>query len=302
MKIRHLLLLFAIVASLASSTYLQPVYAQADNEPAGFKNVTLWVNPEYDDPRLLVMLEGQIVGATAPVPVSFLVPAGAEMFSAGSMDAQGRYSGGPPDRTASSIPGWDEISYELQADTFRVEYYDPIIIGQPDKTISYDFRWRYPISDLKVVVQEPKASTNFMVSPEGTNSIDVEGFPVYLYDYANLGKDDPPLHFDIAYTKTDPNPSLDNPVLNSGNTTTGTGSSTTGLILGIVIGAIVAGGFVWILLSKNKPARAPVRAVKNGQTGTVKSRTRRRRFCSRCGQPIENPSQFCPHCGHKLSS
>ncbi len=95
--------------------------AQTENEPDGFKNVTLWIYPEFDDPRLLVMLEGQIVGVQVPATVRFLVPSAAEMYSAGSMNAQGQYSGGPPRREPSAIAGWDEISYEVTTDTFRIE-------------------------------------------------------------------------------------------------------------------------------------------------------------------------------------
>ncbi|MFC1987592.1 hypothetical protein ACFLVH_03510 [Chloroflexota bacterium] len=50
------------------------VSAQNENVPTGFQNVHLWVNPEYDDPRLLIMLEGQIVGTQPPAEVRFLVP------------------------------------------------------------------------------------------------------------------------------------------------------------------------------------------------------------------------------------
>ena len=158
-KIHRILLFVAVTCVLIVSATLSPVFAQDGNEPEGFKNVRLWVFPEYDDPRLLVMLEGKIVGAQAPVTVRFLVPSAAEMNSAGSMDSLGQYSGGPPDREPSAISGWDEISYVVTSDIFRVEYYDPIIIGQTDKTIRYEFYGLYPISDLRVIVQEPRKST-----------------------------------------------------------------------------------------------------------------------------------------------
>ncbi len=140
MKFRFLLILVLALVS-PSGSYMQPALAQTGNEPTGLKNVTLWLNPEYDDPRLLVMLEGKIVGVNPPARIRFLVPTAAEMYSAGSRDATGNYTGGPPDRKASSITGWDEISYELQTDTCRVEYYDPIIAGQPDKENSYYFQF-----------------------------------------------------------------------------------------------------------------------------------------------------------------
>src|ERR1035437_3483999 len=172
MKLRYYLLLIVSLIALLSGTLVQPALAQATNEPTGFKNVTVWVYPEYDDPRLLVMLEGQITGTTLPALVKFLVPQSANLFSAGSKNTQGVYSGGPPNRIASSVQGWDEISYTLPttASTFRVEYYDDIITGSPDKKISYDFRWLYPISDLNIVIQQPLKATNFNVSPPGTKT------------------------------------------------------------------------------------------------------------------------------------
>lgn len=266
--------------------------AQDDNEVIGFENVSLWIYPEYDDPRLLVMLEGQIVGAPAPAKVRFLVPSAAEMYSAGSIDAQEGYSGGPPDREASSIPGWDEISYEVTTDTFRVEYYDSIIRGQSDKTISYEFRWLYPISDLEVIVQEPRRSSNFSVSPEGDSLTDYEGFTLHLYHYQDID-DEPPLRFDIAYTKSDTKSSL---------AIEGNGDTNLLLVVGIVI--VLGGAFVAVFLGvrKSRPkTRAERRAAAKAASGrTSKDKRSARKFCSQCGERLEEPSQFCPYCGAKL--
>ena len=95
-NISRMLILLLAASLLFVAVGKSLVSAQDENVPTGFQNVQLWVNPEYDDPRLLVMLEGQIVGTQPPAEVRFLVPSAAEMYSAGSMDAQGRYSGGPP--------------------------------------------------------------------------------------------------------------------------------------------------------------------------------------------------------------
>src|ERR1017187_3723116 len=131
MKLRYYLVMLISLIGLLSGALVQPALAQTSNVPTGYKSVTVWVYPEYDDPRLLVMLEGQVVPSTPSAQVKFLVPQSANLFSAGSKNAQGVYSGGPPDRKASSTPGWDEISYTLSstAATFRVEYYDDIIKG-----------------------------------------------------------------------------------------------------------------------------------------------------------------------------
>jgi hypothetical protein len=200
------LVVFSIALVLAGMSWTS---VRAEAEPTGFKNMRLWIYPEYDDPRLLVMMEGEVEGVDIPATVRFIVPAAAEMYSAGSMDANGNYTGGPPRREPSSImPGWDEISYEVTAETFRVEYYDPIIIGQPDKTIAFEYHLLYPISDLTVISQEPRTSTNYNILPRAESNFTEDDFFFHLYSYSDLTEDQS-LNFDISYTKSNPNPSVE---------------------------------------------------------------------------------------------
>jgi hypothetical protein len=288
----RVLLFFAVISLLFIGADIPQALAQDENEPTGFKNVRLWIYPEYDDPRLLVMLEGQIAGVQAPAKVRFLVPSAAEMYSAGSMDAQGRYSGGPPLREPSAILGWDEISYEATTDTFRVEYYDPIIRGQPDKTISYEFRWLYPISDLEVTLQEPLRSSNFSVLPRGEPFTDNRGFASHRYNYRDLG-DDLPLPFEIAYTKPDRNPSLTTEVKGTTNTL-----MTVSIVVGL--GAVLGAGLLWVRKSRPQTRATRRRAAKNAPVRAPEESRLPRNFCRHCGQRLESPSRFCPHCGTKL--
>ncbi|OGO22318.1 MAG: hypothetical protein A2Z28_02020 [Chloroflexi bacterium RBG_16_51_9] len=286
----------------------QPVIVPTGNQTVKFKNVELWINPEYDRPSLLVMLEGNLDGAVAPVEVKFMVPAAAEMYSAGSLTARGGqgYTGGPPGRQPSQIPGWDEISYILTTETFRVEYYDPVISSEPDKAISYDFRTVAPISNLNVIVQQPKRSSSFTVTPKGTAGTDYEGFSIYTSYYNNLTADSAPVHFDIAYSKS--------------------AANNTGLIVGIVLGAIVVGGTALWMLKPRRNRYVPVRASGNQRKGYARQPKSSRsgssdkaqpesgrraggqsgqgdsgnRFCTKCGEPAGESDKFCPSCGNKL--
>jgi hypothetical protein len=278
------------------------VVAQTTGEPPGFKNVTLWINPEYDDPRLLVMLQGQLDGATAPVKVKFLVPSQAEMYSAGSMDAQGNYSGGPPERAASAIPGWDEISYELKTNTFRVEYYNGIIPSQADKSFSYEFRTLYPISDMKVIVQEPLRSSNYTVNPDGPKAMDNEGFTTHTITLQGLQKDQP-VKFEMKYSKTDPHPSLFKP----GPTSTPNGQSRSSSPLFVIVGIVllvivVGGGIFWYVRAGTSPKKRQPAVKNSARTGRKKASvaSAKPRFCTRCGQPVGATAKFCPSCGNKL--
>jgi hypothetical protein len=291
-KIRNLIIILLVTLLMVGNP--QPSQAQTSSGPISFKNVTLWLNPEYDDPRFLVMLEGQITGAQAPTPIRFLVPHTAELFSAGSKDAQGNYTGGPPNRIASQIPGWDEINYELKYPTFRVEYYDSIITGNPDKKISYDFRSLYPISDLKVVAQQPLTATNFAVVPSGTPSKE-DNFNVLTYSFSNPDINQP-LHFDITYSKTDPNPSINTPPATSTNSNS---AGQLALILTLAVIVVAVAAFIVInRTKKRKPVRAKAAGVQPGPMG--KRGTGIDKFCNQCGKPLGKRYKFCPHCGNPI--
>lgn len=287
------LFLLAVLGIILMLAGTPPAPALAEQEPGGFRNVQLWVFPEYDDPRLLVMIQGEVEGADIPATVRFLVPAAAEMYSAGSMDAQGSYSGGPPRREPSTLQGWDEISYEVTTSVFRVEYYDPLISGQPDKAVSYDFHPLYPISQLSVQVQEPRTSSNFSVAPQADSTSSEESFRYHNYSYSGLDKGQS-LHFDISYTKSDPNPSL---MIEAG------ASTNAPLIAGIAVGLAVLLGAGGLLVLRSRPKRrlAPARSTRQTQTGGVGSEPRRNRFCSQCGQRLDGSPRFCPNCGHRIS-
>jgi len=284
---RYLLVPLVLAAVALGGLIRLPLSAA---EPASFRSVQLWIYPEYDDPRLLVMLEGKVVGASLPATIRFLVPAAAEMYSAGSMDAQGNYSGGPPARKASAISGWDEVSYELKTETFRVEYYDPIVPVEPDKKFVYEFRTIYPIADLSAVVQQPLRAENLMVLPKENSTSRLEDFNVLMYSFKNVAPADP-LKWEIAYTKADPHPSL----LEQGAAAPAASGTNGWLIAGMALAVVALGAGIWWAV---RPGARPE---------TVRSRATRRtgnrpaaRFCRQCGYRLERPSRFCPKCGGRL--
>lgn len=82
--------------------------------------LSIW--PEYDDlaqlgyPSVLVILEGEIVSDNIPATIRFLVPSDAVMYLVGS-GPRDEYIGATPERKASDITGWDEISSALFTET-----------------------------------------------------------------------------------------------------------------------------------------------------------------------------------------
>lgn len=295
--LKYFLICQAVAVLLFTSIGNLPAFAQ-EGTNVTYDNVRLWVNPEYDDPRLLVMMQGQVNGFQAPMNVRFLVPSTAVMYSAGSMDANGKYSGGPPDRKPSTVSGWDEISYNLQTDTFRVEYYNPIAVEKPERTISYEFRSVNPISRMSVTIQQPRRSSNFSVTPAGTAAKDSEGFDVYTYNYSNVDPQSP-LQLVISYSKQGSNVTL---------------YVVIGIIVVVVIGII---GFVsWCSRARHnnraqrrRNGQAKIKGTATGKRkkGATLTKTESKpvkkpqtNVCPECGEEIGNEN-CCPNCGTYLS-
>lgn len=300
MKIVKTFFIFVLVFSLVTGVIGNSIALALPDDPVmKYKNLHLWVNPEYDNPRLLVMMQGQLDGLTAPTTVSFLVPSTAEMYSAGSIDTAGNYTGGPPTRAASSITGWDKISYTVTSDTFRVEYYDDVIKGLPEKTIAYEFKTLYPITLLTIFVQQPKTATNFTVNPSGSVGKDAEGFTIQTFSFPNVSAN-LPIQLNITYTKADNTPSLPT----NGTPTppkSSTKSSTTAFaIVFLVILLAVIGGVFWLSTGSKrykKRKKSTVSVTRTSRNPTPKPA--KKNFCPECGEPTES-TKFCPNCGTKL--
>jgi hypothetical protein len=301
MKRTHRLVLIITLAMLVVTLALPAGIVAAEAEPEGIKDVQVWVLPEFDDPRLLIMMEGELVGVPPPATVRFLVPDSAEMYSAGSKDAQDQYlnpSGEGPRREPSEIPGWDEISYEVVTDTFRVEYYAPLILGSPDKTIAYDFYTRYDVANLNVTIGEPRNSSDYVVVPESDAKTTAFNLNAQVFAYRDIAAGDV-RHFDISYTKSDPNPSVsDAPTSTppSGGTPSpsGGGGGDAGLITGGITGGLMIVALLAYMLfgrRKRKPSRT--RAAKSSAVKTKAAV----KYCRQCGRQIEKSARFCQYCG-----
>ena len=298
------LVLLAVVVSLGAF----PVFAAEEEETGSFENVRLWLYPEYDDPGLLVMLQGEIVGVDCPVTVRFLVPQSAVMYSAGTKDEAGEYSGGPPAREASGVPGWAEISYVMSTDTFRVEYYDDIVQGAPDRSIDYQFRTLYPIADLKVYAQEPVGSSSYSVTGFGESSPAVSGefdgrLTTHSFSYQTLGIEDV-FDFRITYERNTSELSL--ALLNPGSSTDRS-SPSSGVAIAVTVAVLIVlgGGAFWVYRAKPSSRRVPVKRDgpvkhKSGSSRSVERKAPAGGFCTNCGEPLTLGDRFCGGCGAKI--
>ncbi len=310
----RLLLVLLTLSTIVAFSALASTPALAEPEPESFQYVKVEIYPEYDDTRLLVMMEGDVAGVDIPATVRFLIPTNAEINSVHSIDERGHYTGDPPRRKPSSFQGWDEISYEVTTDTFRVEYYTDLIKGNPAKTIAFEYRFLYPVSDLTVVVQEPYASTGFSVVPPADAPYNDGTFDNHQYSFTDLEKDEP-FSFNISYNRLESRPSM--AILQVGSASGDTsGSSNTGPIAIAVVLAMALGGGAVFWMMRSKPQQRPAakrvavsdrggkhKPVKRAAAPDLGGKSRAgsaRKFCTQCGQPVDKSHRFCPSCGSEV--
>ena len=244
------LLLIELLAGRAGMS--GPTVAFAE-EPTQYSNVTLWVWPEYDDPRLLVMWEGNVAGQSGTTTTAkFLVPTGVELYFTGYQDNTGKFISVNPKEVPSGIKGYDLLTFDITGVTFRVEYYQDSIQGNPDKSINFEFKTLYPIKNLNIDVQQPLLATNYKIEPQLQTSTQIQNITSYQSTYDSLGPDKA-LSFTIKYTKTNPATSVLQGNAAGSNSTQAPNNSqalssstdNTWITFG-VIGVLCAAFFLWL--------------------------------------------------------
>ena len=294
-KLRHFLVLISemVVLAVLGGPFFS-VSAAVSTEPTGFKDVTLSVYPQYDDPlklrypTVLVMLEGQIVGATPPTTPRFLVPKNAAMYSAGSGPRQSyQPPGASLTRKASDLDGWDEVSYELKTNYFVVEYYAPMPTSD-DKAFTASLIPLYPITNLTAIVQEPRSSVNFSVTTQSQpanqqKGVDSEGLNIHRYTYSAL-QSRQQIDFSISYTGS-----------SAALSTGGAGPSNVGIVVVAVLAAVFLVGLAVYAIRRKPSAVRPSRGRNKRQAAESAPGL----YCTSCGAKMDKSQRFCPKCGAK---
>ena len=292
----------------------------AGAEPTRLAEAQLALWPEYDDPSLLVIVAGRLPeGTPMPATIRFLVPAGARLYAAAYQGEQGDLVYATSQNTKpSTTAGWDELSYEVESPLFQLEYYqNDAIKGGPDKVISYDYRFFYPVDDLTVEVQQPLRATNFVTKPETQSVLTGEkGIRYYQLRFGNT-EAAKPLPLEISYTKADNEPSVIPQAQQAPPPTATAETDANWTVLGILGGGFaVVVVFLWVVVRRRvslEPYAAPVRRSataaptptaaqqRRGASGAVRPEERRFAFCPSCGGPLGANVNFCPRCGERVA-
>ena len=280
--------------------------ARAD-EGLRLKTLDVSVWPEYDEPRVAVMYEGEFAGADFPQKVRFYLPKGAEVSEVCALKK-------PDDEHLCQLYDVGQegdqvtVTYTLPIPTFFVQFYYGSLGGTTQRNVDFALKAPYAVESLALDVQQPLRSESFSVTPPAPPSgPDSQGFKFFHLGYQSVPAGQVTT-IRASYTKADANPSV---AKRQTGTTEGTSAGSTAVtytpvaVLGIGVLVIAA----ILLIGRRRPAEpaperlptspGPVPAATRPVGTSRLGRSRSGKFCTSCGAALEPEDGFCPKCGRQ---
>jgi hypothetical protein len=280
-------------------------------------SVSIW--PEYDDPRVLVILRGELSPETqVPTQLRLPMPKGAELIGAGMISPQNELLNHPYERLAGDTA--DTVVLTLPVHRFFAEWYDdPFGQREPARQFTYPLTLPYAVAQLDVDILQPDAATEFRIAPEPMREdVDTRGGKHHLWSYRDL-EPEATKTFEVAYVKTTDVPSITKSAAPAADLQPGdpqaaalSRSTKTWVTFGMLAGfAMIFAGVVFVFRNK-PPASSPAASAMpivsapgpnvtaDGTTKLPETPLARANFCSNCGRQLQATDVFCPGCGRQL--
>lgn len=269
--------------------------------------LSIW--PEYDDPRVLLIIRGELApGVAFPTHVTLPVPKDGELIGAGMISEQGELLLHPH----RVIPGSasDSLEITLPAPRFFAElYYDPFETSADAKRFAYTFEAPYPIAQLDIDIQKPYTASEFVTEPPAmAQESEGRDTTYHRFSYRDVAVGQPTT-FNVSYVKTDPQPSVPKTASEPAASPAAQGPQDRMLIYaGILAGVTAAYVLVALLWTGYQrrhaavtPPETPLRPLSVASTPPPDAPAAAN-FCSRCGRALDADYAFCPGCGHAVSA
>lgn len=300
--------------------------AWAAEVSASQMKVSVW--PEYDDPRVLVIYQGDLdPSVQLPVDVTFNIPKGAEIGMACEVDSGGGHACKPYQLVDKG--DYQALTYKVEAQhkIFFEYYYDAFPAGVDARAFDFTYRPGFSAATTTIEVQEPRRSTAFTLDPALSQvTTDSEGLKYHLQDYSALPVDEP-FTVKVAYSKTDANPSVQKASNDSAQpgqaSAAGGGGNNNALFIvlaALAFGSLVFGGYRAFRpatatsnrgnrSSAHRPSRSRTprgRGIDDGpqprerSTSKTGPNSRTGRTSKRGGVDTDSKVKFCVSCGTQL--
>ncbi len=166
----------------------RPAGASAEGGPQ-FDELVVTVLPEYDQPRVLVIMRGELPSDTPmPLKAQVRVPADAKVTNTCSVKVANQEQ---VCTQATSQPDGDYkiVSYDLSTPVLYVEYYYGSFSGAGPRTADLKFWPPFTAASLEIAVPAPTDATDFSSSPAPTRTANDNGAKHYIFDFPNVGPD-----------------------------------------------------------------------------------------------------------------
>ena len=300
----RLVLLLCLLALLPAASG-GAVFAQEPAAPDDLRiqQMRVQVMPEFDDPRVLVIVQGRLAADANdfPVTITFRLPNGAQINQMATVNMQSAGTTLMPYETQPDPADarWQLVTYSLDGAHFFYEYYHDPIIGDVDKTFTYILNSYHPVDDASVEIQEPKAAEGFSTSPQAAASRLDQNLRLNYHQIAvgalEAGQE---VSIKVSYRKADPDPSLtweQVMALQEGKRppeTTGPAEAPSGLQMPTEVYVFV-GGALLILVG----AFVGYRLRQGERAADEAGEDEPDLFCRMCGTTLKADASYCHQCG-----
>ena len=157
---RALVLVLCVLALWPSVTGAAFAQELPDPEDVRIQQLRVQVMPEFDDPRVLVIVQGRLAASVNdfPVTITFRLPQGAQINQMATVNMESAGTTMKPYETQPDPADarWQLVSYSLDGAHFLDEYYYDPIIGIVDKAFTYTLNSYHPVDDASVRSRSPR--------------------------------------------------------------------------------------------------------------------------------------------------
>lgn len=263
---------------------------EAENAAATIQRLNVQVMPEFDDARVLVVVQGRLPdSASLPQSLTFRLPRGAQVNQMAVINvSDGRPAARPFEfKDDPSDARWSLATYTVDNGHFFFEYYfNPLGAGS-EKTFTFTFSPQQAVSELVLEVQQPRAARGFTTNPPAAGErVDNYGLPFFQLPVGALAVGEETAVV-VHYTKTDPNPSVPRHATMKAAAMPDAKDSVPlwayGVLAAVVMGAMTAIFRLRARQPKLEPISAPIVS-----------------YCPQCGVRQRDHSRFCHTCGAPL--
>src|SRR3990172_163612 len=188
----------AFVLALAFQALDVPT-AKAESGPT-FTEMVVTILPEYDQPRVLVVVRGELLADTPlPAKVRLRLPNDATVTHACSLKQ-------PNDDRICEQPTYEPdgdyqaVTYDLSTPVMYVEYYYGTFTGAGQRSTDFSFWPPYPSKSLQLAIPAPSDAADFNVSPAATRTANERGAKHYIYDFQDVPSDKP-INVQLTYSR-----------------------------------------------------------------------------------------------------